>query len=127
MESLALTPALLSRTLPTIVPAEERGKYFGVIGAIGTVSIVLGPAEGGLIAKLGYEVPFYVAGGIAIVNVIFGLLFMPESLTKEWRTTSIRVAQLNPLNTLGEVFALPQLRWLLIATFFYTLATVIVP
>src|SRR5690349_6693738 len=66
-----------------IVPQNERGRYFGIIGAIGALSIVLGPAAGGLMAKFGYEVPFYVAAGVAFFNVIFGLLFMPESLTQE--------------------------------------------
>ncbi|MEP7288797.1 MAG: MFS transporter [Chloroflexota bacterium] len=119
--------SILIAYITDIVPSEERGKYFGMIGAIGAVSIVLGPAAGGLIAKLGYEVPFLVAGGIAFINVIFGFWFMPESLTKARRNPFISVAQLNPLHTLREVFSLSQLRWLLVATFFYTLATAIIP
>src|SRR5262249_9516676 len=119
--------SILIAYITDVVPDEERGKYFGIIGAIGAVSIVLGPAAGGLMAKLGYQVPFYVAGAVAFTNVIFGLVFMPESLPKARRTTSINLAQLNPLHTLRGVLTLPQLRWLLVATFFYTLATVIVP
>lgn len=119
--------SILIAYITDIVPQKQRGKYFGLIGAIGAISIVLGPAAGGLLAKFGYQTPFYVAGAVAFINVIFGLLFMPESLTKEQRATSIGMTQLNPLSALQGIFAMPQLRWLLVATFFYTLATVIVP
>ncbi|MEO8608737.1 MAG: MFS transporter [Chloroflexota bacterium] len=110
-----------------IVPESQRSKYFGWIGAIGAASIVLGPAAGGLIAKFGYNVPFYVAGFVSLVNVVLGLLFMPESLAKAQRAASITFAKLNPFATLKTVLMLPQLRWLLIAMFLYTLAIVIVP
>ncbi|MBX3083466.1 MAG: MFS transporter [Anaerolineae bacterium] len=119
--------SILIAYIADVVPSEERGKYFGLLGAIGAISVVLGPAAGGLMAKLGYEVPFYVACAVCSLNVIFGLLFMPESLPKAKRTPSISLRQLNPIATLRDVFSLPQLRWLLVATFFYTLATVIVP
>ncbi|MFN8564678.1 MAG: MFS transporter [Anaerolineae bacterium] len=110
-----------------VVPSAQRSRYFGMIGAIGAVSVVLGPAVGGLIAKLGYEVPFYVAGAIALISVFYGLFFMPESLSRAQRVGSIRLAKLNPLTTLSDVFAQPQLRWLLIALFLYTLSTIILP
>jgi DHA1 family tetracycline resistance protein-like MFS transporter len=119
--------SILIAYIADILPSDRRAKYFGIIGAIGAVSIVLGPAAGGLIARLGYQVPFYVAAGVALLNAIFGFFFMPESLAQARRTSSIRAAQLNPFNTLREVFAMPQLRWLLIAVFLYTLATLIVP
>ncbi len=110
-----------------VVPSAQRGRYFALIGAIGAVSVVLGPSVGGLIAKLGYQVPFYFAGGVALISVLYGLFFMPESLSPAQRRDSIKIAALNPLTALQEVFALPQLRWLLIALFLYTLATIILP
>src|SRR6185295_2220986 len=57
--------SILIAYITDIVPPKQRGKYFGLIGAIGAISIVLGPAAGGLMAKLGYQVPFFVAGGVA--------------------------------------------------------------
>ncbi len=119
--------SILIAYIADITPEKDRGKYFGWIGAIGAISIVLGPALGGLMAKFGYETPFYIAAAVEFAAVIFGLLFLPESLSVEKRTTSISMAKLNPFSTLKEVFSLPQLRWLLVATFLYTLATVMMP
>jgi DHA1 family tetracycline resistance protein-like MFS transporter len=110
-----------------IVPESQRSKYFGWIGAIGAASIVLGPAAGGLMAKFGYNVPFYVAGFVSLATLVMGFFFMPESLAKTKRATSITLAKLNPFTTLKTVFMLPQLRWLLIALFLYTLSTVMIP
>jgi MFS transporter, DHA1 family, tetracycline resistance protein len=110
-----------------VIPAEQRSRYFGLIGALGAACVILGPAVGGLIARLSYQAPFYAAGGVALANVIYGLFFMPESLPKSRRTGSIRIASLNPLRALSDVFALPKLRWLIVTMFLFTLSTLILP
>ncbi len=109
--------AILNAYVADIVPPAERGKYFGWIGAIAAISIVLGPVLGGFMAKLGYQLPFFVAGGVALTNLLLGFFFLPESLPKEQRTSSINLARLNPVSTLKDVLAMPQLRWLLVAIF----------
>ncbi len=109
--------AILNAYVADIVPPAERGKYFGWIGAIAAISIVLGPALGGFMAKLGYQLPFFVAGGVAFTNLLLGFFFLPESLPKEQRSSSITLARLNPVSTLKDVLAMPQLRWLLAAIF----------
>src|SRR5215510_2302347 len=43
-----------------ITPSRERGKYYGLIGALEGLGLVLGPTVGGLLAKFGIEAPFYV-------------------------------------------------------------------
>jgi MFS transporter, DHA1 family, tetracycline resistance protein len=110
-----------------VVPASQRSKYFGFLGAIGAACVVLGPAAGGFLAQFGCAVPFFVAGAVSFVSVLFDIFFMPESLTSERRIATLTLNQLNPLNTLREVFLFPQLRWLMIALFFYTLSTIILP
>ncbi len=109
--------AILNAYVADIVPEAERGKYFGWIGAIAAISIVLGPILGGFMATLGYQLPFFVAGGVALTNLLLGFFFLPESLPKEQRTSSISLARLNPVSTLNDVLAMPQLRWLLAAIF----------
>src|SRR5205085_11562606 len=108
--------AILNAYLTDIVPEAERGKYFGWIGAISAISIVLGPVLGGFMATLGYQLPFFVAGGVALINLLFGFFFLPESLPKDQRTASISLARLNPVSTLKDVLAMPQLRWLLVSS-----------
>jgi DHA1 family tetracycline resistance protein-like MFS transporter len=114
--------AILNAYLTDIVPEAERGKYFGWIGAISAISIVLGPVLGGFMAKLGYQLPFFVACGVALLNLLLGFFFLPESLPKEQRTHSINLAQLNPVSTLRDVLALPQIRWLLVTIFLTSMA-----
>ncbi|MEP7287753.1 MAG: MFS transporter [Chloroflexota bacterium] len=109
--------AILNAYVADLVPPAERGKYFGWIGAISAISIVFGPVLGGFMAKLGFQIPFFVAGGVALTNLLLGFFFLPESLPKEQRTSSINLARLNPISTLKDVLAIPQLRWLLVTIF----------
>lgn len=106
--------------LADITPPGQRGKYFGMLGAIFGIGFIVGPALGGLIARLGYEAPFYVAAALTFANVVYGLYFMPESLPKAKRS-EVALSQLNPFSALAKVLSVPQLRWLLIATFLYSL------
>jgi MFS transporter, DHA1 family, tetracycline resistance protein len=100
-----------------ITPVDERGKYFGMIGAIAGVAIILGPAIGGLASKISIEAPLYLAAAVTFANVLLGLFFMPESLPKEKRTTKVNIAQLNPLSILVKVGSIVQIRTLLAVSF----------
>ncbi|HVU13200.1 MAG TPA: MFS transporter [Phototrophicaceae bacterium] len=114
--------AVINAYLADIIPTDQRGKYFGLVGALASVSVVVGPAVGGIIAQFGYEVPFYLAAVVGFANLLIGLFFMPESLPQERRITQINVARLNPFTGLRDVLGMPQLRWLLLGMFFYTLS-----
>ena len=103
-----------------ITPPQLRGRYFGWIGATAGIGIILGPTIGGLLAKFGYTVPLYAAAVITFGNILYGLLFAPESLPAEKRIEHITIRQLNPLSILFRVFSLRPLRWLLIVIFLYS-------
>jgi MFS transporter, DHA1 family, tetracycline resistance protein len=51
--------------------------------------------------------------------MIWGYFYLPESLSKEHRAVHTSLAELNPLKQLRGVFALPQLRWLMLAIFLF--------
>ncbi|GHO61879.1 tetracycline resistance MFS efflux pump [Ktedonobacter sp. SOSP1-52] len=102
-----------------ITEPEERGKYFGIFGGISGVGFIVGPAIGGLLANVSYSMPFLVAAGVTLLNLAWGFFFLPESLDKEHRLTTMRLRDLNPLAQLGTVFNMANLRWLLLAGFFY--------
>lgn len=68
-----------------ITPPEERAKYFGMMGAAFGLGFVLGPAIGGYLGDMGPRVPFWVAAGIAGVNLVLGYFILPESLPPENR------------------------------------------
>jgi len=64
---------------------ENRARNFGRFYAAANAGIVLGPALGGFVGALDPRAPFWVAAALALVNGLYGLLVLPESLTPERR------------------------------------------
>ena len=102
-----------------ITEPKDRGKYFGMLGSAAGVGTLIGPAVGGLLATINYHVPFLAAAGLFLLTLVCGYFLLPESLEKKHRITSIAVSELNPLKQLVSVFRWANLRWLLLAWFFY--------
>jgi DHA1 family tetracycline resistance protein-like MFS transporter len=111
--------SVLFAYIADITEPEERSKYFGLVGAFSGIGVIVGPSLGGFLATINYSTPFLVATGIILFNIVWGFFFLPESLSKEHRVASIRLSDLNPLKQLSNVFAMSNLRWLLLAGFFY--------
>jgi DHA1 family tetracycline resistance protein-like MFS transporter len=74
-----------SAYIADISTPENRAKNFGVIGAAFGLGFIIGPAIGGLLGGLGTRVPFLVAAGLCLLNFLYGLFILPESLSKENR------------------------------------------
>ena len=68
-----------------VTAPEERGKYFGMLGAAFGRGFILGPAIGGLLGEFGARVPFYTAAALSVLNFAFGYFVLPESLPAEKR------------------------------------------
>jgi DHA1 family tetracycline resistance protein-like MFS transporter len=82
-----------------VTPPERRAQGFGMIGAAFGLGFILGPALGGLLGDLGLRIPYFVAAGLNFLNLLYGLLVLPESLTRENRRAfSFRRA--NPIGAL---------------------------
>jgi DHA1 family tetracycline resistance protein-like MFS transporter len=113
--------SVLFAYMADITEPEERGKYFGIFGGISGAGFIIGPSIGGLLASINYSVPFIAAALVILLNLVWGFFFLPESLSKEHRVAAIRVKDLNPFVQLRGVFQIANLRWLLLAGFFYTL------
>ncbi len=82
-----------------VTPPERRAAGFGMIGAAFGVGFVLGPALGGVLGAVDPRLPFWVAGGLALVNALYGYFVLPESLPLE-RRKSFSWRRANPLGTL---------------------------
>jgi DHA1 family tetracycline resistance protein-like MFS transporter len=100
-----------------IIPPEERTKYFGWVSAVVGVGTVIGPTLGGLLAKFGYSVPMYFGAIITLLNVVYGIFFMPESLDKNNRLEKITFVRLNPFTQLANVLSMKNLKRLLVSAF----------
>lgn len=100
-----------------ITPREQRTKYFGWVSAVAGAGSVIGPTLGGLLAKFGYSAPMYFGAIITLLNVIYGILYMPESLAKNNRLERITFVRLNPFTQLASVLSIKNLKKLLAAAF----------
>ena len=100
-----------------ITPREQRTKYFGWISAIAGIGGAIGPTLGGLLAKFGYSVPMYFVAIITLLNLIYGIIYMPESLDKNKRLKNITFTRLNPFIQLVSILSMKNLRRLLISAF----------
>ena len=68
-----------------VSPPEKRAANFGLIGAAFGLGFIAGPALGGLLGNVGLRVPFLVAGGLTLLNWLYGWLVLPESLAQKNR------------------------------------------
>jgi len=89
-----------------ISPPETRAQNFGLVGAAFGVGFMLGPVIGGILGEYGPRVPFIAAGIISLLNVVYGLLFLPETLPEDKR----RPFSWRRSNPLGSIKALGRIR-----------------
>jgi multidrug resistance protein len=78
--SAAVLPSVMAY-IADITTSEERGKGMGLMGAAMGLGFILGPAIGGVMGS--HNMPFFVAGGLSILNFFFALILLPESLQKD--------------------------------------------
>jgi len=100
-----------------IIPPQQRTKYFGWVSAVVGAGTVIGPTLGGLLAKFGYAAPMYFGAIITLMNVVFGMLYMPESLDKKKRLKEITLVRLNPFTQLASILSMRNLTRLLVSAF----------
>ncbi len=77
--------AVANAYVADITPPEERAKRFGMLGAMFGVGFILGPVMGGLLGAIDLRLPFFVAGSLALLNLLYGYFVLPESLPAERR------------------------------------------
>jgi DHA1 family tetracycline resistance protein-like MFS transporter len=101
--------SLAQAYISDVTDEENRAKGLGLVGASFGLGFIFGPALGGtLSAGDNYALPAFVAAGLAAVNLIGVLIWLPESLPREKRqerATSSRSAF--SLRQLWEALRLP--------------------
>jgi DHA1 family tetracycline resistance protein-like MFS transporter len=100
--ALQANAAVANAYVADITAPQDRAKRFGQIGAAFGVGFILGPVMGGLLGDIDLHLPFYVAGSLAIVNLLYGYFVLPESLPPE-RRRAVSLAAVNPLASLKRV------------------------
>ncbi|MBL8342756.1 MAG: MFS transporter [Rubrivivax sp.] len=88
-----------------ITPPQDRARRFGLLGAMFGIGFILGPVVGGLLGDIDVRLPFVVAGCLALINGLYGLFVLPESLPVE-RRRAFEWKRANPVAALRGLAAL---------------------
>jgi MFS transporter, DHA1 family, tetracycline resistance protein len=107
-------------------PPERRAAVFGKVGAAFGAGFVLGPAIGGLLGGLDPRLPFWAAAALSLVNALYGLLILPESLPQD-RRSAFRWKSANPIGALHLLRSDRVLAGLSVVNFIAQLAHVALP
>ena len=104
-----------------ITEPKDRAASFGLMGTAFGIGFIIGPAMGGVLGQINPRLPFWAAAGLALVNGVYGLFLLPESLPKS-RRAPFRLANASPLSSVKLMTAYPGLLQLGIVMFLYFLA-----
>lgn len=94
--------AVANAYVADITPPEQRAKRFGLLGAMFGIGFILGPVIGGILGGIDLHLPFWVAGALAFVNLLYGWFVLPESLPPEKRR-AIDPKRANPFAALKHL------------------------
>jgi len=109
----ALSGMVSSATLPTVMAyladiteGADRSKAMGMIGAASGLGMIFGPAIGGMLGQNSFTLPFFVAGGLALLVLPFAWGFLPETLTHPKDKPTRQVPRLSLAVLKDPLFAL---------------------
>ena len=122
----AATFATAGAYIADVTPPERRAGAFGMLGAAFGLGFVLGPAFGGVLGHVDPRLPFQVAGCLSLVNVLYGLAVLPESLPRE-RRAPFAWRRANPVGSLRLLRRHPALFGLASASFLGYVAHEVLP
>jgi len=83
-----------------VTAPENRARAFGWMGSAFSVGFLAGPAIGGMLGQVNLRLPFMAAAALTLVNALYGLLILPESLPRERRATAFTFGKANPIGSL---------------------------
>ncbi len=104
-----------------VTEPDRRAALFGMLGVAFGVGFVFGPALGGIAGSFDPRLPFWIAAGLSLLNGVYGLLILPESLPVEKRAP-FNWRRANPVGALILLRSHPQLTALAVVSFLGHLA-----
>jgi len=110
-----------SAYIADVAPPEQRAAGFGMLSAAFGLGFVLGPALGGLLGAIDPRLPFWVAAACSLVNALYGLFVLPESLPRERREGFVW-QRANPIGSLTLLRSHAELFGLAVVSFIGSIA-----
>jgi MFS transporter, DHA1 family, tetracycline resistance protein len=96
-----------------VTDESNRAKAFGMLGAAFGLGFIIGPALGGLFARISYTAPIWAAAMITVVATVLAWLWLPETVHR------VHAIAGSPWKALGELSRRPGLRTLFAMDFVY--------
>jgi MFS transporter, DHA1 family, tetracycline resistance protein len=102
---------------------EARARNFTLIGMAWGLGLILGPALGAALGQINLAAPAWIAAALSLISMLVGFVLLPESLPRAQReTTPMRVGDLNPFLSIGEMARKPGLGRLLLVLCLFNFA-----
>jgi MFS transporter, DHA1 family, tetracycline resistance protein len=101
---------------------KQRTKLYGYLGAANGIGFMVGPAIGGILGIEYLSLPFYIAGGIAVITALFIYIFLPETLAEGKRKENITINALNPFSHFKDIFSLKKAKKVFVLGAFFFIA-----
>ncbi len=96
-----------------VTDESNRARAFGMLGAAFGLGFIIGPALGGLFAKISYTAPIWAAAAITVVATVLAWLWLPETVHR------VHAVAASPWRALVDLGTRPGLRTLLAVDFLY--------
>jgi len=96
-----------------IATDENRAKSFGMLGAAFGLGFIIGPALGGLFARISYTAPIWAAAAITVVATVLASWWLPETVHR------VNAVSGSPWRALGDLSHRADLRLLFTIDFLY--------
>ncbi|HEX7036713.1 MAG TPA: TCR/Tet family MFS transporter [Pseudomonadales bacterium] len=122
----ASTYSTCNAFIADVSPPDVRAANFGLMGAAFGMGFIIGPVVGGLLGEYGPRAPFLAAALLAFANLLYGLLALSESLTRE-RRRPFDWRRANPTGTLASLRRYPVVFGVIGAYFLFLLGHHVLP
>lgn len=109
-----------------VTEPEKRAPAFGMMGAAFGLGFIIGPFIGGIFSDYGSRAPFVAAAILSLLNFLYGLFVLPESLKKENRRP-FSFVRANPLGALAHLNKMKSIRVFVACMFLIYLAGQVMP
>ncbi|MBI2450469.1 MAG: MFS transporter [Candidatus Nealsonbacteria bacterium] len=78
-----------------VTSKENRVKYMGRLTATQSLGFIVGPAASGLLSGVSINLPFFAASAVSLINSLFIIFWLSESLTKKTEKLAIKEGLIN--------------------------------
>jgi MFS transporter, DHA1 family, tetracycline resistance protein len=110
-----------SAYIADVAPPDRRAGGYGMISAAFGLGFVLGPALGGVFGNIDPRLPFWIAAGLSLLNAMYGLFVLPESLPSD-RREAFNWRRANPMGSIKLLRSHAELRALSSVSFLTSVA-----